>query len=69
MSTDELFQEILDFATDQDEELTQDLWDTIVEEIIDGHKELGDFKDSEDVEIVKQDLKERGAAFLAARLQ
>ena len=64
MSIDELLQEVIELARDQDEMLTQTLWDAIVEEIIDNHEELGDFQISKDVQEIKTKLKAEFVKFL-----
>ncbi len=64
MSINELLQEVTEFARDQDETLTQILWDAIVEEIIDNHQELGDFQNSKDAQEIKIKLKAGFVNFL-----
>ncbi len=56
LTVDDLYGEIADLARDQGVS-TQEVWNDLVDEVVDGHTDLGEIDAEEDTEGMKRDLR------------
>lgn len=56
LTVDDLYNEMADLARDQGV-ATQETWNDLVDEVVDGHSDLGEIDAEEDTEAMKRDLR------------
>ncbi|MBI2443948.1 MAG: hypothetical protein HYV42_01755 [Candidatus Magasanikbacteria bacterium] len=57
-TTDELYREVADLAREQGV-AGQEMWNELVEEVVDAHLDLGELTDDENLENIKAELADR----------
>jgi len=56
LTVDDIYNEVADLARDQGVS-TQEIWNDLVDEVIDGHSDLGEIDDEEDTDGMKRDVR------------